>query len=386
ACQSRWMLNEEYQYSIECWASKIGSKNMLINWRGNRVPYPTDTRFRSKDSGSRLSFGFWTPFQQEMWGVFLTKDVGPCYLDAVFDLHQSGFQLWTLLFEYGGLTVPVSFLMTTSVTTRLLFDWLTEIARASGDVPKRTMYVNTMKAYDFVESAFPDWDIRYSKYYITQELRELVLRADSEGTYDKGVVREVQRINTSFLAAFKELRKVAAVMSRMNYIFSMAHRWIPTTNPELALFDHSSDALSRWRYLLWMTMLGRPTMTRIDLVLYYLHAVLLPGVEGAYRRRREDEGDDSLGLVPFSMDSMEYGGSPLHESVDELQKRHLSGSLICLTKDVALAQKIIVDLELQVCFCDGFRQNKICPHLVYCTPFAVHYPALPRLLQDIPSA
>ncbi|KAJ2742169.1 hypothetical protein GGI20_004677 [Coemansia sp. BCRC 34301] len=339
-CQRRWMLNEEYQYSIERWASKIGSSNMLINRRGNCVPYPKEAQFRSKNSGSRLAFGFWTRFQQETWKVFLTRDVGPCYLDAVFDFEQNGFQMWTLLFEYGELTIPpVSFLITTSLTTRLLSDWLAEIASAN-------------------------WDVRYSKYYITQELRELVLRASPADTHDEGVVWEVQQINARFLEAFRELRKVPAAMAKMNYIFSKSDKWVPTSSAGVAQFNHSSDALSRWRYLLWMMMLGRPTLQRIDLVL----AAPLPD------------------LVPFSMDAMESGGSPLHVSVCELRRKDLGGSLVCLTEDIKLSHKVIVDLELQVCFCDKFRQNKICAHLMFCTPAAVHYPALPRLLQDIPSA
>ncbi|KAJ2753882.1 hypothetical protein GGI19_002812 [Coemansia pectinata] len=379
ACERRWKLNEEYQYSVESWASRIGKNNMLINLRGNRVPYPQNHRFRS--SGSRLAFGFWSSFQQAMWNIFLTKDVGPCYLDAVFDLNQNGFQLWTLLFEYGGLTVPISFLITTSVTTTLLSDWLTEIAGADSDLPKKTIYVNTMQAYDFVGSVLPEWDIRYSKYYIVQELRELVLRGDHDA-YNEDIVREVQRINADFLPAFMALRRVKDIPVKMNYVFSKTDEWLPKSKPELALFNHSSDALSRWRYLLWMTMLGRPSTTRIDLVLYYLHAVLMPGIESAYCKNQ----DHSLALVPFNMDAMEYGGSPLHESVRELRKRSLDGSLVCLSEDRELGQKAIVDTDLQVCYCEKFLQNKMCPHLVFCMPSAIHHPALPRLLQEIPRA
>ncbi|KAJ2075054.1 hypothetical protein GGH13_000888 [Coemansia sp. S155-1] len=263
-----------------------------------------------------------------MWRLFLSKDVGPCYLDAVFDLNQNGFQLWTLMFEYGGLTVPISFLTTTSLTTKLLSDWLTEIADVDSNLPKKTIYVNTMQAYTFVGSVFPEWDVRYSKYYIVQELRELVLRSDCD-TYDESVVREVQRINADFLPAFMVLRRMKDVQAKMNYIFSKTDEWLPKSKPELALFNHSSDALSRWRYLLWMTMLGCPSTTRIDVVLYYLHAVLMPGVESTYR----DKQDRSLALVPFNMDAMEYGSSPLHESVRDLRKRSLDGSLVCLSED-----------------------------------------------------
>ncbi|KAJ2048653.1 hypothetical protein GGI08_005943 [Coemansia sp. S2] len=306
---------------------------------------------------------------------------GPCYLDAVFDLNQNGFQLWTLIFEYGGLTVPISFLITTSLTTKLLSDWLTEIADVDSNLPKKTIYVNTMQAYTFVGSVFPEWDVRYSKYYIVQELRELVLRSDCD-TYDESVVREVQRINADFLPAFMVLRRVKDVQAKMNYIFSKTDEWLPKSKPELALFNHSSDALSRWRYLLWMTMLGCPSTTRIDVVLYYLHAVLMPGVESTYR----DKQDSSLALVPFNMDAMEYGSSPLHESVRDLRKRSLDGSLVCLSEDRELGQKAIVDTDLQVCYCEKFLQAKICPHLAFCMSSAIHHPALPRLLQAIPTA
>ncbi|KAJ2260159.1 hypothetical protein GGI01_003177 [Coemansia sp. RSA 376] len=379
ACERRWKLHEEYQFSVENWATRIGSNNMLINLRGNRVPYPQNDRFRT--SGSRLAFGFWSSFQQAMWKLFLSKDVGPCYLDAVFDLNQNGFQLWTLMFEYGGLTVPISFLITTSLTTKLLSDWLTEIADVDANLPKKTIYVNTMQAYTFVGSVFPEWDVRYSKYYIVQELRELVLRSDCD-TYDESVVREVQRINADFLPAFMVLRRVKDVQAKMNYIFSKTDEWLPKSKPELALFNHSSDALSRWRYLLWMTMLGCPSTTRIDVVLYYLHAVLMPGVESMYR----DKQDRSLALVPFNMDAMEYGSSPLHENVRDLRKRSLDGSLVCLSEDRELGQKAIVDTDLQVCYCEKFLQAKICPHLAFCMSSAIHHPALPRLLQAIPTA
>ncbi|KAJ2416389.1 hypothetical protein GGI10_000999 [Coemansia sp. RSA 2530] len=373
------MLNDEYQFSVEAWASKIGNRNMLINCRGNRVPYPQDERFRSRDSGDRRAFGFWSPFQQDMWKIFLSKDAGPCYLDAVFDPKQNGFQLWILLFEYGGMTVPVSFLITTSVTTGLLIDWLMEIAGDDPDMPKKTIFVNTMLAYDFVGSVFSEWDIRYAKYYIVQELRELVLRGDH--SHEESAVRDVQRINAEFLSAFQALRSVADIQAKMNYVFSRKE-WVPKNKAELVLFNHSSDALSRWRYLLWMTMLGCPSTMRIDVVLYYLHSVLMPGVEGMYRGMR----GCSLELVPFSMDAMEFGGSPLHESVAELRKRDLGGSLACLSEDRELAQKVIVDMDLQVCYCDKFLKSKICPHLVFCMPSAIHHPALPRLLHEIPKA
>ncbi|KAJ2907933.1 hypothetical protein GGI21_003391 [Coemansia aciculifera] len=352
---------------------------MLINWSGNRVPYPKDARFRAKDSVRRLSFGFWTPFQQEMWKVFITQDVGPCYLDAVFGFEKSGFLMWTLFFEYGGMTVPVSFLITTSVTIRLLSDWLAEIAMAGpSDLPKRTMYVNTMKAYDFVVSVFSDWDVRYAKYYITQELRQLVLRSDA---YGKEVVEHVRVVNTQFAGAFRALRIVEGLAVRMKYLFTKSEDWMPKNKAEVSLFEHSSGAISRWRYLLWMTMLGHSTVQRIDLVLYYVHAVILPGVEGAYTRFVDRSSAHEL--VPFSMDEMEYGGSPSHET---RRKRHLGGSLVCLTEDNEPLLKVIVDLELQVCFCEMFRVNKICHHLVYCLPSAVHYPELPRVLQEIPTA
>ncbi|KAJ2809903.1 hypothetical protein H4S07_002990, partial [Coemansia furcata] len=376
----RWKLNEEYQYSVECWASRIGSGNMLTNCRGNRVPYPQDERFRSSDSSKRVAFGFWSSFQQDMWKLFLTEDMGPCYLDAVFDVKQNGFQLWTLLFEYGGQTVPVSFLLTTSVTSGLLGDWLAGIGGGdAAGLPKRTMYVNTMRAYDFVGSVFPEWDIRYAKYYIVQELRELVLRGERE--YEENVVREVQRINADFLVAFKVLRGVKEIAGQMNYIFSKADEWMPRSKAELAVFNHSSDALARWRYLLWMTMLGRPTTTRIDLVLYYLHQVLMPGVE------RACQGAVDRGLVVgFSMDGMECGGKPLHESVRELRRRRLNGALVCVSEDRELDQKAIVDTELQVCYCERFLRDKVCAHLVFCMPAAIHHPGLPRLLQEIPKA
>ncbi|KAJ2492204.1 hypothetical protein IWW37_001652 [Coemansia sp. RSA 2050] len=314
-----------------------------------------------------------------MWKLFLSKDAGPCYLDAVFDPKQSGFQLWTLLFEYDGMTVPVSFLVTTSVTTGLLIDWLMGIAGDGSDMPKRTIFVNTMLAYDFVGSVFLEWDVRYAKYYIVQELREIVLRGGH--AYEESVVREVQRINADFVSALRALRSVPDIQARMNYVFSRKE-WTPKNKAELVLFNHSSDALSRWRYLLWMTMLGRPSTTRIDLVLYYLHAVLMPGVESMYRGMR----GCLLELVPFSMDAMEFGGSPLHESVGDLRMRHLGGSLVCLSEDRELAQKVIVDMDLQVCYCDKFLKSKICPHLVFCMPAAIHHPALPRLLQEIPKA
>ncbi|KAJ2479437.1 hypothetical protein EV174_004024 [Coemansia sp. RSA 2320] len=355
---------------------------MLVNCRGNQVPYPQNPQFRSDSCAYKMSFGFWTPFQQEMWSYFLDVHTGPCFLDAAFDLQKDGFQLWTLFFELGNLTVPISFMVTTSLTMKLLYDWLSEIASFRPKVPKKTIYVNTMKAHELIGPILPDWDVRYAKYYIAQELRELVLRSDCAEPYDASVISSVQSINSNFLSSFKALLPVSAILTKMNYIFSMVSEWLPKTTAEMALFDHSADAISRWRYQLWMTMLGRPSNQRVDTVLYYLHSVFIPGVEKSFRERK----DQNASPIPFNMDGMEHGSSPLHKSVCELRTKPLGGSLVCLSEDRELAQKVIVDLDLQVCFCEKFMQSKTCPHLVFCMPSAIHHPMLPRLLHDIPRA
>lgn len=378
AARRRWMLDTAYRFSLDAWENQIGYDNTLLSWRGNRVPFPQDPRFRAQGSPEKCALAFWSSYQREVWDEFLDpkQPLGECcYLDATYDYAADGFQLWTLLVEKDQMSIPVSFLVTTSTTVGLLRSWLAEISNHSpADLPKRTLYVNSPRLMGLAESAFLGWDIKYAKYYVVQELRHLVLRSNLQA--DKKAQRAIQMMETELSSAIKATLETPEIKSQAMHLFDGTNSWLPSSERELEMFQHSSEVLSRWRYLLWIHMLALPKgQKRLDQAIYYIWELLVPQLS-----------QKTKGKGGVSMDGMELGGGGLDPRIKELRAKKLNDWLVCLSEDRELALKIIVDLEHNVCFCTKFSQTGLCHHLVFCSPAQVHHPMLPKLLSQMPNA
>ncbi|KAJ2142452.1 hypothetical protein IW136_001956 [Coemansia sp. RSA 678] len=375
ACEKKWKLDTSSQFSIDNWANVIGNDNLLFYERGMRVPRPQNAKFHSKSGVYQIAIGFWSPFQQRMWEFFLSNTTGACYLDASYRCDDDGFQLWTLFFERSGQCVPVSYLVTTGTSVRLVADWLEAIVNRSGDLGRKVIFVNSLKATISVEAVFHTWDVRYSKYYVDQELKSLALRPN--GNYGLTVTRAVQNIGDNISEAIAAVQATPSLYKETEYLLAQAKEWLPETYEQMGAFNRSSRAVAQWRYLLWSTMLARPDTNRVDSVLYFLVTVLTPGVEEAVNA----QGD--VPSVSPNMECVERGGKspvpgvsnvtlvPLEPHLTNMQGKHTA---------------TIVDTQYSVCFCQKFAKLGMCEHLVYCSTANIHQPWLVKQLDDIPLA
>ncbi|KAJ2392881.1 hypothetical protein H4S02_000542 [Coemansia sp. RSA 2611] len=380
ACQDDWKLDEAAQFSIDNWTLKIGSENVLHFARGMRVPRPQNPNFYSPTGVYQVAVGFWTPFQQRMWDYFLTHDTGPCYLDAAYRCDHDGFQVWTLFFERQGQTVPISYLVTTGTSLRLVADWLEALVSRSSQMPRKTIFVNTLKAVISVEAVFGNWDVRFAKYYIDQAVRAVVLRRRGECPFGSAVMQAVQNIGEQFSEAIAAIKDQPDLRPEFEYLLCQEDQWMPKTYGQTAEFNYSSSAVSQWRYLLWSTMLSRPDTNRVDSVLYFLASVLTPGVEEAVNAL----GDKTSSEV-FDMSSVEQGGHSPVPSLSKTNRMPLGSSVICLF-DSSASTKNIVDHHYGVCYCSKFAQQGMCEHLIYCSTNIIHQPWLVKIMDDMPLA
>ncbi|KAJ2803923.1 hypothetical protein H4R20_002701 [Coemansia guatemalensis] len=377
-----WKLDESSQFSIDSWSNVIGHENILLFSRGMRVPYPHNQKFRASSNIYRIAIGFWSQFQQQMWESFLESDIEECFLDASFRCDQDGFQLWTLLYERDGQTIPISYLLTTATTVKLVADWLSALIDQSQEpLPKKVIYINTLKAKLALEHVFPGWDVCFNKYYIDQELKSLVLRRKKKDLYDPHVVSAIQNIDENFTDAIRAVRNTPDLENEVDYILSQAESWNPTSYKQLERFNKSSGVVCRWRYFLWMALLSRPAARRIDPMIYFLVSILTPGVEQAVSAQK----GGSQGSGNFSMDSLEQGGKSPEPGFDGMRMKPLGDSLICLIPKTH-SGKYIVDRKFSVCYCSKFIQKGICKHLIYASTMEIHQPWLVKLLDDIPNA
>ncbi|KAJ2578705.1 hypothetical protein GGH19_000235 [Coemansia sp. RSA 1807] len=375
ACEKKWKLDASSQFSIDNWANIIGNDNLMFYERGMRVPRPQNAKFHSKSGVYQIAIGFWSSFQQRMWEFFLSNTTGECYLDASYRCDDDGFQLWTLFFERSGQCVPVSYLVTTGTSVRLVADWLEAIVNRSGDLGQKVIFVNSLKATISVEAVFHTWDVRYSKYYVDQELKSLALRPN--GNYGSTVTRAVQNIGDNISEAIAAVQATPSLYKETEYLLAQAKEWLPKTYEQMGAFNRSSRAVAQWRYLLWSTMLARPDTNRVDSVLYFLVSVLTPGVEEAVKAQGE------VPSVPPNMECVERGAKspvpgvsnvtlvPLEPHLTNMQGKHTA---------------TIVDTHYSVCFCQKFAKLGMCEHLVYCSTSNIHQPWLVKQLDDIPLA
>ncbi|KAJ2354382.1 hypothetical protein GGF43_003264, partial [Coemansia sp. RSA 2618] len=381
ACEKRWKLDTSSQFSIDNWANIIKSENLLYYERGMRVPRPQDSKFHSKTGVYQIAIGFWTPFQRRMWKYFLSHNTGPCYLDASYRCDTDGFQLWTLFFERSGQTVPISYLVTTGTSVRLVADWLEAIANQSDKLPRKTIFINTMKAIISVEAVFHTWDVRFAKYYIDQEIKGLVLYKQGAAARYPAVAEAVQDIGDNFPEAIAAVKGEPTLYKELSYLLSREKRWSPKTYEQVGEFNQSSHAVARWRYLLWTTMLSRPDTNRIDSVLYFLVSVLTPGVDEAISA----QGDTLLTAEKFDMTSVERGGKSPVPGVTNVLDMSLTKEITCLVSSDRTS-KNIVDTHYGVCFCPKFAKQGMCEHLIYCSTGNIHQQWLVKILDNIPLA
>ncbi|KAJ2391259.1 hypothetical protein GGI23_005454 [Coemansia sp. RSA 2559] len=382
AHEKQWKLDDSVEYSLANWANEIGPENVLFFKTGLRVPWPKAPQFRASASSYKISLCFWSEFQRQMWSYFLHNETGPCYLDAVYSCSSDGFQVWTLFFEYHNTIVPISYMVSTAITVGLVRTWLEAVTAQYQPLPSnKTIYVNSTKLVSELPHVFPDWNICYAKYYIVEEFKSLVLRPDRcpGETWDPQIVRAVKNIDIDLYSVMKTAVKPGtALANKVDYLVDKAKEWLPKPNHDLGLFNHSHVAVTRWRYLLWMTMLARPQGSRVDSVVYYLHKVLTAGIEAAVNAREVARYS--------SMDSMEQGSRQLKGSLAHARILPLTGPLVCVSDGRELSSKAIVDLQHKVCFCADFAQHMMCEHLVFCSSDNVHQPELVRLLETIPYA
>ncbi|KAJ2538468.1 hypothetical protein EV175_006471 [Coemansia sp. RSA 1933] len=384
--QSIWQLDSTSQYSLEYWGNDIGEENVLLYNTGLRVPWTSASQFRTPTDCYKIALAFWSPFQKRMWKHFLDSDTGPCYLDATYRCDRDGFQIWTLFFEYHNITVPVSYLVSTSITVSLVRNWLEALTASPNLLPMyKTIFVNSTELVDELVHVLPSWHVCYAKYYIIEEFRSLVTRPgrSADVQWDAQVVNAVRNIDIDLYSAMKVAAKPGtALFGLVEYLLDRKEKWLPKADHDLGLFNHSGVAVSRWRYLLWMTMLPRPNNMRIDAVVHYLHRQLTRGVEAIV-----NDQDSGLRTVQYrSMDTMEQGSRLLKKSLADARILPLADNLVCVSDGRELSSKAIVDLKHKVCFCSQFAEHKVCEHLVFCSSDDVHQPELVRLMESIPYA
>ncbi|KAJ1742374.1 hypothetical protein LPJ68_001953 [Coemansia sp. RSA 1086] len=312
-----------------------------------------------------------------MWEYYLNNNCGPCYLDAVYSCDRDGFQLWTLFFERGGQIVPISYLVTTGVSARLVADWLEAIVDRSGQLQPKVIFVNSMRMVASVSAIFVSWDVRFGRYYIDQQLRALILPKRNESSCSPEVVAAVQDINDNFMAAIAAAKSEPSIYEKARYLFDQEEEWMPKTYGQVEAFAQSSQAVARWRYLLWMTMLSRPDTNRIDSVLYFLVSVLTAGVEQAIK-------DGNAGFRP-DMSAVERGSNSLLPELENMTMMPLDPPIICLISNDGKTKQII-DKHYGVCFCPNFAQHGMCEHLLYCSTLKIHQPWLVKLMNYLPLA
>ncbi|KAJ2846007.1 hypothetical protein IWW36_004549 [Coemansia brasiliensis] len=325
--------------------------------------------------------GFWTPFQQNMWEYYLNNSCGPCYLDAAYSCDTDSFQLWTLFFERGGQTVPISYLVTTGISVRLVADWLETIVERTGQLHRKVIFVNSMKLIASVSTIFVSWDVRFGRYYIDQQLRTLILPKRSELPCSSEAVAAVQNINNDFMVAIAAAKSEPSIYEKARYLLDQEEEWMPKTYGQVEEFAQSSQAVARWRYLLWMTMLSRPDTNRIDSVLYFLVSVLTPGVEQAI----ELQNSKAAACSKFDMSVVERGSNSLLPDLEKMAMMPLDPPIICLISNDCKTKQII-DKHYGVCFCPKFAQHGMCEHLLYCFTVEIHQPWLVKLMNYLPLA
>ncbi|KAJ1644835.1 hypothetical protein LPJ64_003528 [Coemansia asiatica] len=383
ALQSRIQLNKELRFSIDEWINVIDNGNMLLFWQGSRVPIPREQRFRAASPQYSLSMAFMNEFQRNMWKWFLENDAGACYLDATYSLDKEGYQLWTLFYERQGCTVPVSFLLTTAVTVRLIVSWMEELVSRVDYTAKKTLFVNSVALCNQLVYIFGDWDIRFGKYYVAQNLRSTVLRSPTPDVFPDAIRAAVANFRYDYDNSMAEIMRNKTLVGMHSYIFDHYSRWNPKTPAQKQAFEHSLDAVCRWRYLLWSTTLSCPPDSRMDSVLFYICCELLPGIE---QKVNGSLDTDKWKPVPFDMDSVEMGHPDLCASLQEMTPTFLSPELICLAPKRKLVSKAIIDLHLNVCFCSNFVSQGICEHLIHCSASSIHQPRLIKLICELPDS
>ncbi|KAJ1897256.1 hypothetical protein LPJ66_003480 [Kickxella alabastrina] len=419
AMEPQWMRDPAQLFSLDTWSSIMGA-DLLFYKRGLSVPVPADRRFSAPDA-SPVAFAFATQFQRRIMRRQALRHMGgaPWYLDATFAFKQDGFQLWSLFCEVKGRTVPLSFLVTTAVTVRLLVDWLLELTAVLGNVlPSHTLFVNSLRLCEGLRDVFDSWDIRYAKYYVVQDLRYCLRQHpekkdeyEYEYEYEEGEVggdvfserirRAVSGLRSDFRENILVVRQALPLTSYIRYIWDQRSLWEPRGEREWRSFDYSLDAVGRWRYLLWMSLLPRPRVSRVDSVVYFLNE-MIDGIRdsmqdtGGGQDEKGEIGDTQGGvemegegeeMVPFCLDSLEMGSHRLGGNLRASIVKKLGNQLFCfVSTDRELVDKTIVDLDMRVCFCEKFAHSQVCDHLIYCSQDQIHHPILPKLMSEIPKA
>ncbi|KAJ2450982.1 hypothetical protein EV183_003911 [Coemansia sp. RSA 2336] len=372
-----WKLDPAMQFSLDNWTNLIDNNNVLLYARGMRVPRPRNPKYHAAPEVFAISIGFWTPFQQKMWEYYLNNNCGPCYLDAAYSCDKDGFQLWTLFFEREGQTVPLSYLVTTGVSARLVADWLEAIVDRSGELQHKIMFINSMRLMESLSAIFVSWDVRFGRYYVDQQLRELTLPKFGESPCSPEAVAAVQNINDNFLVAVAAAKSEPSMYEKAKYLFDQEDEWMPKTYGQVEAFAQSSQAVARWRYLLWMTMLSRPDTNRVDSVVYFLVSVLTVGVEQAIRERHASS--------MFDMSAVERGSNALLPELASVTMLPLDPPITCLISCDGQTKQII-DKHYGVCFCPKFVEHGMCEHLLYCFTREIHQPWLLKLMNYLPLA
>ncbi|KAJ2714972.1 hypothetical protein H4R19_001454 [Coemansia spiralis] len=380
AHEKQWKLDESPQFSIDSWTNTIDHNNILLFSSGVRVPCPPGEEFKAAPEVYRVAIGFWSPFQQQMWEYFLSHSTGPCYLDAAYRCDKDGFQLWTLFFERSGQAIPVAYLVTTAATVSLIADWLTAIVDRSPDaLPKKVLYVNTLRVVSALSAVLGTWDVRLCKYYIDQMLKD-ALRSKSPPVADQKKAQAIRNVEHDFAGALEAAKEV--LTHEVAYMFDQANDWGPKSADEVLMFMQGSQAVSRWRYLLWTQMIGRSPTVRIDSVLYYLHSILTPGVEQAVRAL--DTGGRAVG--DFCTERLEQGSGSLIPELRSISLKPMGGSLMYVANYSNIETSQVVATDFSVCFCDAFSLQGMCQHLIHWATPAIHQPELIRLLDGLPRA
>ncbi|KAJ2724551.1 hypothetical protein GGI07_001898 [Coemansia sp. Benny D115] len=388
--EARWLLNNSRQYSVDEWCNKIGQDNILLYWRGSRAPLPQDERFRASDREQYpMSLAFMTRFQKQQWDEFLSGPYHVCYLDSVFSCDTHGFQLWVLFYERQAATVPMSFMITTGSNTRVVSEWLVSLPQLEDWGNGRTLYINSLTLLPYLQDVFHTWTVRYGKYQVVQELRYMVLRnPEFRGKCPESLQKAVANLRTNYHNSMVHISTHKQILSSLPHLFGRFDDWNPTEKQWRKDFNHSLDAVSRWRYLLWMTMVSRPPTSRIDSVLYYLCQELLPGIqESLPQNPTSARAPDSSVVCAFDMDRFENGNPERHEELKDWIFKSLTKDIhFFVSNDRELAGKIVVDTRLNVCYCAKFAAEDMCEHLIYCSTDNIHQPRMTRLLNELPTA
>ncbi|KAJ2591777.1 hypothetical protein EV177_008836 [Coemansia sp. RSA 1804] len=383
--EKRWKHDESSEYSLDSWGNEIDFNNIPFFRTGMHVPFPQTAQFHAPMDSYKVSVCFWNVFQQDKWRYFLNHDTGPCYLDAAYRCDKDGLQVWTLFFEYHGITVPVSYLVSTAITQNLVAAWLEAITEHHQPLPsKKTIYVNSTKLLGRLGMVFPGWNVCYSKYYFAEEFRSLVLRPGrhSGAKWSTQTVDAVKSMGINPYGVIQAAKQDKALMNKVGYLVHSSQKWLPQSAGDLNRFNHSETAVSRWRYLLWMTMLCRPNNGRVDSVIYYLHRILTAGVEAT--TSAYDRGKHKIQYT--SMGSMEQGNPLLSKELAHTRILPIADQLVCVHSERELSSKAIVDLKHKVCFCLQFVEHGMCEHLVFCSSDDIHQPELIQLMECIPEA